>query len=139
MEKTNPWAALWPHMKSSSGILNVTDSIDCLTLVDISGLEMLPLIERISNPGKYPQYLWLFEDIIDDLRRQLVFQDHLVSHVRRWKEEISSRLGKDVISKHDYKLLLYSQSRGRFVSPSLSVLRPYTITPTTIFIPHHNE
>ena len=31
---------LWPHMKSSSGILNVTDSIDCLTLVDISGLNI---------------------------------------------------------------------------------------------------
>ena len=42
----------------------------------------------------YPIYLWLFKDIIDELRKQLVFQDHLVSQVRRWKEEISSQLGK---------------------------------------------
>ena len=33
-------------------------------------------------------YLWLFKDIMGELRNQLKFQDHLAAYVRDWKAQI---------------------------------------------------
>ena len=45
--------------------------------------------------GKYPGFLWLFKDIIEDLRDQLVFHDHLVASVNDWKSQIREELKSD--------------------------------------------
>ena len=45
--------------------------------------------------GKYPVYLWLFKDIMKEVREQLVFQDHLVAAVTDWKNQIIAELKSD--------------------------------------------
>ena len=37
-------------------------------------------------------YLWLFKDIMGELRDQLEFQDHLAASVRDWKAQIRREL-----------------------------------------------
>ena len=45
--------------------------------------------------GKYPVFLWLFKDIMEEVREQLVFQDHLVNAVKDWKNQIIDELKSD--------------------------------------------
>ena len=45
--------------------------------------------------GKYPVYLWLFKEIMKEVREQLVFQDHLVTAVTDWKNQIIAELKSD--------------------------------------------
>ena len=47
------------------------------------------------SEGKYPVYLWLFKDIMKEVREQLVFQDHLVAAVTDWKNQIIAELKSD--------------------------------------------
>ena len=47
------------------------------------------------HQGKYPGFLWLFKDIIEDLRDQLVFHDHLVAGVNEWTSRIREELKSD--------------------------------------------
>ena len=49
--------------------------------VDSSLTENVRLIEFSSNAGLYPHYLWLFKDILSELRHQFTFYDHLVTKV----------------------------------------------------------
>ena len=58
-----------------------------------------------SSLGAYPAFLWLFKDILDDLKVQLEFQDHLLDHVTSWKEQISSQLGSECL-----KLIFFYQT-----------------------------
>ena len=45
--------------------------------------------------GKNPRLLWLVNDIMEDLRDQLVFHDHLVASVDDWKSQIREELESD--------------------------------------------
>ena len=42
--------------------------------------------------GMYPNFFWLFKNIMEELRDQLVFQDHLVAAVTDWKNQIIAEL-----------------------------------------------
>ena len=42
--------------------------------------------------GKYPGFLWLFKDIIAELRDQLVFHDHILASVNDWKTKIKKEM-----------------------------------------------
>ena len=46
-------------------------------------------------PGLYPVFFWLFQNIMEEVRDQLVFQDHLVAAVRDWKNQIIAELKSD--------------------------------------------
>ena len=46
----------------------------------------------IFTAGKYPGFLWLFKDIIAELRDQLVFHDHILASVNDWKTRIEKEL-----------------------------------------------
>ena len=66
-----------------------------------------------SSLGAYPAFLWLFKDIISELREQFIFQDHLLDHVRQWKEQIYNQLQTErniiYIGVHcRYSTVLYS-------------------------------
>ena len=60
--------------------------------------------------GKYPIYLWLFKDILEEVRLQLVFQDHLLDHVTRWKNQISDGRTKYQKGKPDIRVCNSNQS-----------------------------
>ena len=45
--------------------------------------------------GQYPVFLWLFKDIMEEIREQLAFHDHLVAAVRDWKNQIIDELKSD--------------------------------------------
>ena len=57
-------------------------------------LERIPA-ENLSCPGQYPVFLWLFKDIMEEVREQLEFQDHLVAAVTDWKNQIIAELKSD--------------------------------------------
>ena len=55
----------------------------------------LKLIINNHLQGKNPRLLWLVKDIMEDLRDQLVFHDHLVASVNDWKSQIREKLKSD--------------------------------------------
>ena len=57
-------------------------------------LERIPA-ENLSCPGQYPVFLWLFKDIMEEVREQLQFHDHLVAAVTDWKNQIIAELKSD--------------------------------------------
>ena len=42
-----------------------------------------------SNAGLYPHYLWLFKDILSELRHQFKFHDHLVRKVESYLDNLN--------------------------------------------------
>lgn len=46
------------------------------------------LQNKFVNIGFYPNYLWLYKEYLTELRRQLVFKDHLKANVSQ--EDIQS-------------------------------------------------
>ena len=52
---------------------------------------------KFINIGKFPHYLWLFKEYLPELRKQLVFQDHLRKHVDTWKMVLTEGKTKKII------------------------------------------
>ena len=47
------------------------------------------LIVFSSNAGLYPHYLWLFKDILSELRHHFTFHDHLVTEVEFYSDNLN--------------------------------------------------
>ena len=50
------------------------------------------MVAEFSVPpsGRYPNFLWLYKEILPELRQHFSFHPQLVAQVERWRQEISA-------------------------------------------------
>ena len=51
----------------------------------------------VPSSGRYPNFLWLYKEILPELRRQFSFHAQLVAQVERWRREIRAQLAGEVV------------------------------------------
>ena len=71
--------------------LNIGESIQIQIPYQIGSL-----LHKVAS-GLYPHFLWLFKDILPELRAHFTFHDHLLAQVEDFKQSIQAAEARSVI------------------------------------------